>query len=222
MKSLIAILCFVCVAVAQSDEFENPGFFDFEPFLTPELNEDFADFVNLLPVDKVLEVAEYHYENNKGLNKTLNYLRTNKFAKHWDNLFSLTEVDKFVDYVNQTGLNVFGLLNDFAAYFELTPVGEDFEDDVEERVEFTWGFNALLNDVVELFPKEDLKALFDQKVANGGEFAEFVANYSTDEFKKLLKKLELSPVAQKLFKRFRKHGLDVHKLVKFGLAFFGL
>lgn len=97
-----------------------------------------------------------------------------------------------------------------------------FNQTVEERVEYTWGFNGLLNDVVELFPKEDLKALFDQKVANGGEFADFVAKYSTDEFKKLLKKLELSPVAQKLFKRFRKHGLDVHKLVKFGMAFFGL
>lgn len=134
MKSLIAVLCFVCVAVAQSDEFEKPSFFDFEPFLTPELNEDFGDFVSLLPVDNVLEVAEYHYETNSGLNKTLNYLKTNKFAKHWDNLFSLTEVDKFVVYVNHTGLNVFGLLNEFAEYFELSPVGEDFEEDGESSL----------------------------------------------------------------------------------------
>lgn len=89
-------------------------------------------------------------------------------------------------------------------------------------MEFTWGFNALINDVSAVFPKDDLKALFDQKVAEGKEFTEFVQRFSTDEFKQLLQKLEASPSAEKLLKRFRKHGLDAHKLVQLVLAVFGL
>ncbi|XP_055690494.1 protein G12-like [Lutzomyia longipalpis] len=221
MKTIFAIFCLVCSVVAQSGDSES--FYTVDPFNTPELNQDFADFVNLLPVDTVLDIVDDHYENNAGINKTLNYLKTNKFAKHWDNLFSLREVHNFVVYLNESGLNIFGVLNEFAEYFELTPVGFVFvEDAPEEKIEYTWGFNALVNDVIDVLPKDDLKALFDQKVANGEDFANFVECFSTSEFKEVLKKLELSPVAQKLFKRFRKHGLDVHKLVQLALAVFGL
>lgn len=119
MKTFTVIFCLVCSVVAQD------SFYDVELFTTPDLNEDFANFLNLLPVDTILDIADEHYENNAGLNKTLNYIRTNKFAKHWNELFSLREVNNFLVYVSDSHVNVFGLLNKFAEYFELSPV--DFE-----------------------------------------------------------------------------------------------
>uniref|UniRef100_A0A1L8DRA5 Putative microvillar protein with insect allergen related repeat n=1 Tax=Nyssomyia neivai TaxID=330878 RepID=A0A1L8DRA5_9DIPT len=218
MKTFTVIFCLVCSVVAQD------SFYDVELFTTTELNEDFANFLNLLPVDTILDIADEHYENNAGLNKTLNYIRTNKFETHWIDLFALREVNNFLVYVSDSHVNVFGLLNKFAEYFELSPVDFEFVEFEEpvEKVEFTWGFNALINDVSAVFPKDDLKALFDQKVAEGKEFTEFVQRFSTDEFKQLLQKLEASSSAEKLLKRFRKHGLDAYKLVQLVLAVFGL
>lgn len=82
------------------------------------------------------------------------------------------------------------------------------------------GLNGLLEKVIALLPKEQLRALFDEKMENSAVFRSVVQIMSSDELKSLMEAAHESTEIRAQFDLLKEHGIDMEKIVaaKFALV----
>lgn len=82
--------------------------------------------------------------------------------------------------------------------------------------------NGLINAIVAILPQEQLRALFNDKVANSVVFREVVDILSSDELAQLVNAARQAPVIREQLAVMLQNGVDVDNIHKATLAMFGL
>lgn len=72
-----------------------------------------------------------------------------------------------------------------------------------------------------MLPKEDLRALFDEKMENSDVFRAVVEIVSSDEVRQLVENVRNSESLRPLFERIEENGIHAAKLKELLLALFG-
>lgn len=83
------------------------------------------------------------------------------------------------------------------------------------------GLSALLDEIIAILPKEQLRALFDEKMQNSAVFRSVVEIVSSNELKGLFDAARASPEIRTQFARLAAQGIDVEKMVSLKLAMVG-
>lgn len=86
------------------------------------LQEDFQDFLALVPVEKLAKLALDYYEHDKEVQDAFAYLHSKEFSTVWDQLFAVKEVTNLLNYLEDAGLEVYEALNFVADFFGLNHV----------------------------------------------------------------------------------------------------
>ncbi|XP_053672914.1 protein G12-like [Anopheles nili] len=179
------------------------------------LTDDFDDFVALLPVDDLVNLALRYFLTDKEVQDAFLYLQGEEFASVWDQFFALNEVLDLLNYLEDAGVPAYDSLNAVANFFGLTPLKPSV------RSLRTGGLNGLLQEALALLPNEELEALFDEKMKTSPEFKELFEKLQSFEYKKLVELFENSAEVQALVQKLRDHGIDVDYIVELVKAFFG-
>lgn len=174
MKLLAVIIAFAAVVLISTTSSEP----------SPRgLQDDFEEFVELLPFDKILDVAFKYVLTDTEVQEALQYLLGPEFSTIWDQVFALKEVRDVLDYLEQAGVEAYAFFNDLADLLGLNPVKPNVN--VRHSVS-TRGLSNLIDEVLALLPKDELLALFEHKLETSVEFKAFFDKLKSTDFQKLV------------------------------------
>uniref|UniRef100_A0A1L8DRE9 Putative microvillar protein with insect allergen related repeat n=1 Tax=Nyssomyia neivai TaxID=330878 RepID=A0A1L8DRE9_9DIPT len=178
------------------------------------LDQDFQDFLELVPLEDIIKVALDYLTNDKEFQQAFAYLQSKDFAKVWEGVFKLKDVKDCLKFLQNAGLDVYDLLNQLGGLLNLPPVKPTF-------ARRGTGLDGFLNDVLALLPKDKLVALFKEKLQTSPEFKAFVDKVTSPEFEKLGKAVLNNPEFKTYLKELKEHGFDLVKFFEVVKTFFG-
>lgn len=183
------------------------------------LQDDFNEFVELLPFEEIVDVTIKYVLTDKDVQKALEYLLGPEFSTVWDQVFALKEVRDVLDYLEEAGVEAYAFFNDVASLFglnQIKPSVMSVHYPVGAR-----GLSDFVDDLLALLPKDELMALFENKLETSAEFKAFFEKVKSTDFQKLLEFASSSTELQSLFQKLRDHGVDVDKFFELVKGFFG-
>uniref|UniRef100_A0A182YHF4 Uncharacterized protein n=3 Tax=Anopheles stephensi TaxID=30069 RepID=A0A182YHF4_ANOST len=179
------------------------------------LTDDFDDFVGLLPLDDLLNLALRYLLNDKEVQQALLYLQGAEFSSVWDQFFALSAVRDLLNYLEDAGVPAYDSLNEVADFLGLTHLKPSV------RSLRTGGLNGLLEEALALLPHEELEAMFEEKLKTSPEFKALFEKLQKFDHKQLRDLYESSAEVQGMIQKLRDHGVDVDHIVEVVKDFFG-
>lgn len=85
----------------------------------------------------------------------------------------------------------------------------------------TGGLSAMIDDIIALLPKEQLRALFDEKMEKSAAFRSVVQIMSSEQLKTLIEAAKSSTVVRAQMTILLEHGVDMEKIESMKFALFG-
>lgn len=81
--------------------------------------------------------------------------------------------------------------------------------------------SSFVNDIIAVFPKDKLAALFDQKMAEDDEFKSAMENLQSAEWQQIIDDLFASETFQAEIQVLSENGIDIHLVIAEIKAIFG-
>nr|6XRX_A Chain A, Maltose/maltodextrin-binding periplasmic protein, Mosquito protein AZ1 [synthetic construct] len=179
------------------------------------LKDDFQEFVDLVPVDKLVNVALQYLVSDKEFKEFFGYLQGEEFSAVWDQFFALNEVKDVLNYLEAADLAVYDALNtvaDFLGLHHVKPTVHTLR---------TGGLTGFFDETVALLPLDKFEALFEEKLKTSPEFKAFFEKLRNLDYQKFVDFHNNSKEVQGFLQKLRSYGLDVDGFFNLVAGFFG-
>lgn len=137
---------------------------------TGALAKELQDFVNLVPIDKVLELTQVYQARDKEFQWIMTFLQSDDMKSFVEDVEALPELDTLMQYFLDEGLDSYTLIKDMkeslAANIE--------KINVNSNLRITGGIAGYVKDVLEVVPVYDLSNLFEYKIVTSDVFKHFI------------------------------------------------
>nr|AAK72505.2 putative protein G12 [Aedes aegypti] len=203
MKTIFVLAALVAIATASAIP-------DFRA-----LKDDFQEFVDLVPVDKLVNVALQYLVSDKEFKEFFGYLQGEEFSAVWDQFFALNEVKDVLNYLEAADLAVYDALNtvaDFLGLHHVKPTVHSLR---------TGGLTGFFDETVALLPLDKFEALFEEKLKTSPEFKAFFEKLRNLDYQKFVDFHNNSKEVQGFLQKLRSYGLDVDGFFNLVAGFFG-
>lgn len=180
---------------------------------------DIADFQALYPMHEIRQIVRQHFKDGS-LRATLQFLRTPEFQQTMMSIAESAEMEAIAVYMASAD---WPWLNQVfvEAIDEMEEENKDVAVVANARNMPSEGLNGLLDAIVAVLPKEQLRALFDEKMATRQTFREVVQIVTSDEIKGLIANVKNSAELRTHFVFLAENGINVQKMYQTLLAFVG-
>lgn len=213
MRVLLLILFCASVAVAvpitespSSSSEETTEVADEENTVNTPLETSLERFLELIPSDKIKNMTAEAYLESAAVREASNFLRSREFRDAKDKLLEASEVQEFVKFLNQSGLNLIRFVRKVASRtgipVTITSDGEEMdssENSSEEQAvsssEAATELTQLVDKVLAEMPQEQFFAVFFEKMESDSELSEFVERLNGDDFEAILLKVQVNAVS---------------------------
>lgn len=161
-------------------------------------------FLAQIPSEKIQNMTATMYLESAVAREASNFLRSREFLDAKDKLLEASEVQEFVKFLNQSGLNLVRLVRKVGCRtgIPVTIRSEDGEEidssedsSEEEQVvvssEAATMLAQLVDKVLAELPQEQFFAVFFEKMESDSEFSDFVERLNGDEFEAILLKVQV-------------------------------
>lgn len=226
MKCFLAILFVASAALAMPNNHHHhhhggpsthPGH-PHAPHMSHELwqfAEDLGDFQELYPMEQIEAIVQSYFQD-ESFQATLAFLASPDFERIIRTIGETTEIEAVHNYIiNADWPWIHHTITNMMARMEANK-------GISGRNTPTGGFSGCLDAVVAVLPREQLRALFDEKMEIRPVFRAVVEIFTSQEFKGLITNVKNSPVINAQFELLAEHGFNVGKVFTTALAFFGL
>ncbi|XP_076286736.1 uncharacterized protein LOC143212165 [Lasioglossum baleicum] len=194
-----------------------PMNFEAATFSNPELGKDLQEFINLLDMEKIMSIVIAYMEDDE-IQKAFEYIYSEEFHVLVRQVEAMKEYQELVLYLEDAGLDMFGFLQRVHKFFGM----EDYVPPKPQLYSATTfvnkgGLKRLVDDVIATLPRDKLKALYYQKMANSPAFKNFMQKIRSDDFKHIVNLIYSSPVFREMRAKVIAAGLDlepVKELIK--------
>ncbi|KXJ80730.1 hypothetical protein RP20_CCG023481 [Aedes albopictus] len=175
------------------------------------LKDDFQDFADLVPVDKLVGVALQYLVADKEFKEFFSYLQGAEFSAVWDQFFALKEVKDVLNYLEDADLAVYDALNTVADFLGLHHVKPTVKSCL----------TGFVHEVFDLLPLKKFEALFEEKLKTSPEFKAFFDKLRNLDYHKFVELHDNSKEVQAFLQKLRNYGLDVDAFFDLVAGFFG-
>ncbi|XP_068086539.1 protein G12-like [Anabrus simplex] len=184
-----------------------------------DLENDFQDFIKLVSVDKLSAIVKDHVTNDAELQDFLAYVRTDDFKNIISSLEAIPEFLQFLTYMEHSGLRAFELFNllNEALHLPALPIPT-----IRVAKRSPRSINGMIDELIAALPRDELRALAQDKLLNSPSFKTFIGRIRSDEFRGNVKKLATNPEYQVISQTFRDHGIELHHVIDFVKALLGM
>ncbi|XP_021701760.1 protein G12 [Aedes aegypti] len=204
MKSIFVLATLVAIATASA-----------VPADTRALKDDFEDFADLVPVDKLVGVAIRYLVTDKEFQEFFGYLQGAEFSAVWDQFFALEDVKDVLNYLEEADLAVYDTLNTVADFLGLHHVKPTVRS-LNAR-----NLNGFVDEVLALLPLKEFESLFEDKLQTSPEFQAFFEKLRTLDYTKFVDLYHNSKEVQSFLQKLRNYGVDVDGFFDLVSGFFG-
>lgn len=147
------------------------------------LAKEFQDFIDLIPLDKIIEVTKTYYAQDKQFRNIIQLMKTEELKQWMLDIESAPEFKLLINYVQKNGLDIYYLVNEFNKSLKLPPLVSGIKalfGSFDNKI--IGGFIGYLIDVAALVPIEKLSDLFTEKNKNSEVFKAFVAEVTSSKY----------------------------------------
>ncbi|XP_037876368.2 uncharacterized protein LOC101743760 [Bombyx mori] len=181
--------------------------------------ENFGDFLDIIKdeagndIDNLFE----QYIEFEEFRRSLDYLTTKDFRDLIYEMEDLPEFKAVVDFLENDNIEIHFFIDIFNEMMET--IGER----VKRARQTLSGrdFTSYINDIIDVFPKDKLAALYEQKLAEDEEFRVALENLQSEEWDAVFGALWESEQFKAEVDTLAEHGIDIHVLMKELFAIFG-
>ena len=184
-----------------------------------ELHQVLEEFLALVPKDKLVDILQEYVENDPEVQKVFEYVQSDAFRELVMKVESINDVINFYDYLAESGLDIYGLVNQMHAVIGLPPLKPRYFD---RSAKITGGISGLIKDVKAILPIVDIKALYHEKLESSTAFADLVKRLQSPQFQELINRLRANEEFKKILQFGIDHGVDVAAIRDLLNTIFGL
>ncbi|KYN35782.1 Protein G12 [Trachymyrmex septentrionalis] len=195
MKFALALLALV--ATASAIELPNFGRGELHPVL--------QEFLDLVPVKKVVQITLQYYIEDKDFQKMVEYFRSEGFKQLVQDVEALPEIKVFMDYIHNAGIDIYKIVNDLNSALKLPPLTAPSYFGTY----ITGGINGYIQDILNVLPRKELRDLYEEKLTTSKAFADLIAQLKSDNFQQIVNKVYVHPKFQELLTHARTEGIDL-------------
>ncbi|XP_046402856.1 uncharacterized protein LOC124168644 isoform X4 [Ischnura elegans] len=184
---------------------------------TRNLGDILQELLNLIPLNKVLEIFEEHMQNDPQVQNAVKYLQSDDFKKIVTTVQAMPEFDDFVKFLYDSGLDIYTYLNFINDMLGLPHINPP----VRQRLVAPKTIMSMVFEILSILPIEDIKNFYHEKVENDPDFINLLARMRSPEFKKIVDTLRAMPEYQDLLNGLRENGVPVDEILQAINGFFG-
>ncbi|XP_076761895.1 uncharacterized protein LOC143429926 [Xylocopa sonorina] len=170
------------------------------------LAKELQDFVDAIPLDKMVSILLEYVAEDKEVQQVLEYLQSEDFKGLVSDVEAMPEVIELLNYIQSAGVDAYYLVNKANAFLglkELKPPAH------LATYKISGGVRGLINDLKAVFPLDKVEALYKQKMANSQVFRDFMAHLSSPAFQHIAAQVCANPHFNSLLATAKKAGIDV-------------
>ena len=188
------------------------------PAKRSNLNEDFKDFEKLLTRETKLELLSIMLKYSKPIGKAVKYANSYEFDVLLGKAVETKEFRDLALYLMIAGMSQ---QDAFESINKL--IKANFSSALKyESKESAGSLIDMLSEFKNVFPKENMKKLFDEKMKTSQAYKNFYLHLHSKEVKQMLSAFLMTPEAQDLIRSSNQNGLPLVELVDFCLFSVGL
>lgn len=208
MKLTLALLALVAFCTA----------FEVRTFKKSDLERDLEDFVELIPVDEIFEITLEYMSDDEEFQKVVEYLQSKKFRQLVIDIEAIREVHVLMKYLEKAGIDVYEMvnrLNDLLNIPRIKPKSGSYKIT-------GGGIKGYVKDVLKVLPLDEMKELYEEKLATSKAFRDFINQLKSDNFQKIVNAVYKNPEFQRILKKLREAGIDLKIIKDLLLAILGI
>ncbi|CAL1680688.1 unnamed protein product [Lasius platythorax] len=177
------------------------------------LEEEFVDFVNLLPMEKIVDVIIKYVNEDKEVHNAILFMFTTEFHDLLRALEALKEHQALVVYIQKSGLNIIQQIQAFHEIIGMEdyvpPKIESFLKSQISAQEVGGGVKALFADIYSLLPLDKIDALYKEKLQTSKVFADYIARVTSPELREIAHNLNDHETYKRFITKSNEKGLDL-------------
>ncbi|KYN21516.1 PREDICTED: uncharacterized protein LOC108759794 [Trachymyrmex cornetzi] len=196
MKFALGLLALV----ATTSAFEIPN------FGRGELRFDIQEFIDLVPVNKIVQITLQYFTEDKDFQRMVEYFRSEGFKQLIQDVEALPEIKVFMDYIHDAGIDIYKMVNKLNSALKLpllTPPSYFIDTYI------TGGIKGFIQDILNVLPRQQLRDLYEKKLTTSKAFADLIAQLKSDNFQQIVNKVYVHEKFQELLTHARAEGIDL-------------
>ncbi|KAM3962489.1 uncharacterized protein ACR2FA_003393 [Aphomia sociella] len=185
-------------------------------------HENVEDFLSIIQENIGQELLElmFQYHEFEEFQVSVTFMRTANFKALINEMESLPEFKAVINFLENNNIDILYFLDRFNNLLEQAP--EIAAMSKNSRIEPSGrDFTSFIKDSIKIFPKDELSALYDQKMADDEEFSVAMNNLYSEEWSNTYDALWKSEQFLAEIKILGDNGIDFEVLVLEILAVFG-
>lgn len=181
-------------------------------FAATTLEEDFKDFLALIPETQIRDIAKKYLATDLEFQAAVTYLQGEEFSKLVKDVRKMEAVKEFEKYLMDAGIDIEAVLK------YLHDLITDVQPTIEAQPRSLKGF---LEEVKKTIPTGKMIKLLMDKMKNSSAFQEFFKKVSSEETHQLVEEVRALPEVKRLTTKLTELGIEVERYVKILYAIFG-
>lgn len=191
---------------------QNPG------TIKRALHDDFLDFINLLPKDKILQIISEYVDSDEEFQFVMEYTQSAEFRQLVKIVEDIPDVIIFYNYLQESGLDVYGAVNQLHDFIGLPPLLPS----TRPTIKITGGVSGLIADLKAILPIEDIKALYYKKLETSIEFKNLIERLQSPKFQAIIDILMANEEFNEILQQAKNRGVDIEAISNLFSTIFGL
>lgn len=161
---------------------------------TGALAKELQDFVNLVPIDKVLELTQVYQARDKEFQWIMTFLQSDDMKGFIDDVEALPELETLMQYLLNQGLDGYTLMKDIKDSLAAN-IGKT---NVNSNLRITGGIAGYIKDVSEVISVYNISNLFEYKVVTSEVFRNFLHEILSLQYENLFASTFTNPHFQRI------------------------
>lgn len=178
------------------------------PVEEEHLKNDIADFLEILPIDKIKKIAIKHLHEDPEFQAAIMYMKSPEFSGMVHELQKYPEVIELKAYLKEAGIDLDEYNERFCGFFR------DVNIEVDLKIRSLRGF---IEEVKQIIPIAKLIEMFETKMRTSPAFKEFYQKITSEECHKLVAKVRALPLFRKVVAEITYMGIDIDRI--FGILY---
>ncbi|XP_052895570.1 protein G12-like [Anopheles moucheti] len=171
------------------------------------LLRDIEDFVDLLDLDRIVQLTNAYYLNDQDFQSILEYLQSEEFSVVWNGFFGLAMIRDLGMYLTQEGVPLYDYVDLVAYFIGQSPVNSRLLQHISKTEHR--GLKAYVEQLFAMLPWSEWKNLYEVKQRSSVPFKSLVIKLRSANYTELNQFYQNSKELRSFFQVLRLHGLDV-------------
>nr|ABV60297.1 microvillar-like protein [Lutzomyia longipalpis] len=180
------------------------------------LQDDLKEFVDLIPMNKIMSVALNYIVADKEVQALYNYIRSEEFRELYTAAIKTSAVRELIEILESYGLPVVKYINQITPLLMLPTYPQRMSAEKAP----TKGVNGLVDEILHVLPRDKLIGLFIRKTITSPDFRQLLKNLGSEQTLRAVIKFASNKEVRRAYAELNKRGVDIVTISKKAITYF--